>query len=395
MWICVDQEDLSLNIFGKKWQAGGNGAGQQMIRGVRVSNELLINEIYEAAVLPENWRGVLDRLAEIANAEGTLLFAAGPGVPRWISSDAIHDIMVEWTQSKWFLDNPRGQRLVPIPEPRFLTDLDGLTIEEIDTSDFYTELLRPRGLGWCVGTSIRSPSGDTLVLSIEKAHHQGPVPRAVAERLDELRPHLARAAVLSGRLGLERAKTAVATLEMIGLPAAAVTAVGRVISANTGFLASAPDIEIGAGNIVQFASESVRVLLMEAISNVANSQVGMGRSIPVGGTKSTPPFVIHVVPLRGAGLDLFTGALSIVFITPVVPNSSLSADLLQALFDLTPAEARVASLVANGKTIAGIAFADNSSENTIRTHLKSVFQKTGVRRQTELVSLIGVRKGQT
>jgi DNA-binding CsgD family transcriptional regulator len=364
--------------------------GRCQIAGGSVSVEPLINEIYEAAVLPENWWGVLDRLAALADAEGTLLFAAGPGAPRWICSRAIDGAVTEWTQSKWFLDNPRGQRLVPINEPRFLTDLDALTMEEIEASDYYTDLLRPRGLGWCVGTSIRSPCGDTLVLSIEKAHNRGPVPRAVAEGLDHLRPHLARAALLSGRLGLERAKSTVATLEMIGLPAAAVGITGCVVSANAGFLASAPNIEIGAGNIVQLASQPARVLLMEAVSHVANSQVGVGRSIPVGGTKSTPPFVIHVVPLRGAGLDLFTGALSIVFITPVVPNSSLSPDLLQALFDLTPAEARIASLVADGKTIAGIAFADDSSENTIRTHLKSVFQKTGVRRQTELVSLIGV-----
>ena len=355
-----------------------------------MSVEPLINEIYEAAVLPKNWQGVLDRLAEIANAEGALLFAAGPGIPRWLSSEAIHDVMVEWTQSKWFLDNPRGQRLVPISEPRFLTDFDGLTIEEIDASDFYTELLRPRGLGWCVGTSIRSPSGDTLVFSIEKAHAKGPVPRAVAERLDELRPHLARAALLSGRLGLERAKTAVATLQMIGLPAAALTGTGRVISANAAFLANAPNIDVGAGNLVQFASETAQALLMEAISNVSSCEISFGRSVPVGGTKAMPPFVAHVVPLRGAGLDLFTGALSILFITPVVPGSSLSPDLLQALFDLTPAEARVASLVANGKTVEGVAFATSSSQNTVRSHLKSIFQKTGVRRQTELISLIGI-----
>ena len=117
--------------------------------------------------------------------------------------------MEEWIGSKWYLDNPRGQRLVPLEEPRFLTDLDAMTAEEINASDFYTELLRPRGLGWCVGTSIRSPAGDTLVFSIEKAHAKGPVPRTVAEQLDSLRPHLARASLLSGRLGLDRAKSTV------------------------------------------------------------------------------------------------------------------------------------------------------------------------------------------
>ena len=350
----------------------------------------LINDIYEAAVLPENWQGVLDQLAEIADAEGTLLFAAGPGEPRWISSEAIQKFITEWTQSKWFLDNPRGQRLVPINEPRFLTDFDGLTKEEIEASDFYTELLRPRGFGWCVGTSIRSPSGDTLVFSIEKAHNKGPVPREVAERLDELRPHLARAALLSGRLGLERAKTAVATLELIGLPAAALTRTGRVISANAGFLGSALSVDVGAGDIARFANETAHELVMDAIAKASNSQIGFGRSVPVGGTRDTPPFVAHIVPLRGAGLDLFTGALSIVFLTPVVPNSSPAPELLQALFDLTPAEARIASQVTEGKSIEQIAASTTLSHNTIRTHLKSVFLKTGVQRQAELVSLLGV-----
>jgi DNA-binding CsgD family transcriptional regulator len=352
--------------------------------------EPLINDIYEAAIVPDKWQAVLDRLAEIADAEGTLLFAAGPGVPRWVSSESIQSVIVEWTQSKWFLDNPRGHRLVPINEPRFLTDLDALTIDEIDASDFYTELLRPRGLGWCVGTSIRSPSGDTLVISIEKAHQKGPVPREVAEKLDNLRPHLARAALLSGRLGLEGAKTAVATLEMIGLPAAAVTGTGRVISANAGLSDRAPGIDVGANDVIRLASPAAQTLLMEAVANSARVEANFGRSIPVGRTKQMPPFVVHVVPLRGAGLDLFTGALSIVFVTSVVPNSSPAPELLQALFDLSPAEARIASQLTDGRSIEQIALLNGLSHNTIRTQLKSVFSKTGVQRQAELVSLLGV-----
>src|SRR5882724_13158432 len=106
-----------------------------------VATDPLIDDIYEAAIVPEKWQSVLDRLAQMADAEGTLLFAAGPGMPRWLSSRAIQGVMEEWIGSKWYLDNPRGQRLVPIDEPRFLTDLDALTIEEMDASDFYTELL--------------------------------------------------------------------------------------------------------------------------------------------------------------------------------------------------------------------------------------------------------------
>jgi DNA-binding CsgD family transcriptional regulator len=355
-----------------------------------VSFDPLIDEIYEAAVVPEKWRPILDRLAEIADGEGTLLFAAGPGNPRWLASQAIHAAIDDWTRSKWFLDNPRGHRLVPINEPRFLTDLDAMTIEEIDASDFYTELLRPRGLGWCVGTSIRAPSGDTLVFSIEKAHKKGPVPRFVAEQLDNLRPHLARAAILSGRLGLDRAKVTVATLEAIGLPAVALTAAGRVVSANAGFLACEPRIRIGSGNSIQIAAESAQVLLMEAIAMPSQSSAGFGRSIPIRATASEPALVAHLIPLRGAGIDVFAGALSIMYVTPVVPSGSPAPEVLQALFDLTPAEARTASLITAGKSIEQISLVSGTAQNTIRTQLKSVFLKTGVQRQAELVSLLGV-----
>jgi len=292
--------------------------------------------------------------------------------------------------SKWYLDNPRGRRLVPIEQPRFLTDLDALTLEEINASDFYTELLRPRGLGWCVGTSIRSPAGDTLVFSIEKAHEKGPVPRNVAEQLDELRPHLARASILSARLGLDRAKSTIATLEAIGLPAAALTPTGRAVAVNAGFLASEPRIRIGAGDLVQLASEPAQTMLMDAVSQPARSSSAVGRSIPVRATSTEPAFVAHVVPLRGGGLDVFTGALSIVFITSIVPNASPSSPLLQALFDLTPAEARMASHITEGKSVEQISLATGIAQNTVRTHLKSVFQKTGVQRQAELVSMLGV-----
>jgi DNA-binding CsgD family transcriptional regulator len=347
-----------------------------------------IDDIYEAAIVPEKWQAVLDRLAQVADAEGTLLFAAGPGVPRWLASKAIYDRVEEWTTSKWFLDNPRGQRLVPIEEPRFLTDLDALTPQEIEASDYYTELLRPRGLGWCVGTSIRSPAGDTLVFSIEKAYKKGPVPRAVAEQLDCLRPHLARASLLSGRLGLDRAKSTVATLEAIGLPAAALTPNGVVVSANAGFLAGEPRIRIGAGNMIQLASAPAQALLMEAVSSTANFSGRPGISIPIRARGPEPALVAHVVPLRGGGLDIFTGALSIMFVTPIVPTASPAPSLLQALFDLTPAEARTASQVTEGKSIEQISMITGTSPNTIRAHLKSVFQKTGVERQAELVSLL-------
>jgi DNA-binding CsgD family transcriptional regulator len=94
------------------------------------------------------------------------------------------------------------------------------------------------------------------------------------------------------------------------------------------------------------------------------------------------------MPLRGAGLDVFSGAAFLLYITPVTQQNPLSGELLQALFDLSPAEARVAGLIAEGQAVDSIADSLAVTPNTVRTQLKAIFTKTGVGRQAELASLL-------
>jgi len=82
-------------------------------------------------------------------------------------------------------------------------------------------------------------------------------------------------------------------------------------------------------------------------------------------------------------------ASCLVVVTPVSRNTVPSAEVIQGLFDLTPAEARVASGVAQGSTLQSMAAASGVSIGTVRTHLKSVFGKVGVARQAELAGLLG------
>lgn len=67
---------------------------------------------------------------------------------------------------------------------------------------------------------------------------------------------------------------------------------------------------------------------------------------------------------------------------------SLSAETLAHLFDLTPAEAALASELAKGLTLDDAAAALDISRNTARSQLQAVFRKTGVSRQSELVLLL-------
>jgi len=65
---------------------------------------------------------------------------------------------------------------------------------------------------------------------------------------------------------------------------------------------------------------------------------------------------------------------------------TLDADALSELFGLTATEARVALALTEGKSLGQIAKAFGVSRTTVAYHLRNIFQKTGVSRQTELVS---------
>jgi len=63
-------------------------------------------------------------------------------------------------------------------------------------------------------------------------------------------------------------------------------------------------------------------------------------------------------------------------------------DLIQNLFDLTPAEARIARSIAEQQTAEDMAQQFGVSVDTVRTQIKSTLKKTGLHRQTELASLL-------
>lgn len=61
---------------------------------------------------------------------------------------------------------------------------------------------------------------------------------------------------------------------------------------------------------------------------------------------------------------------------------------LRDAHNLSPQEARIVLQLIDGGTVATCADALGVAQSTVRTHLKSAFAKTGVRRQAELASLL-------
>lgn len=66
-----------------------------------------------------------------------------------------------------------------------------------------------------------------------------------------------------------------------------------------------------------------------------------------------------------------------------------SIRVLQQVFGLTPAEARIAACIGAGQDVKHAAASSNVSVGTARAYLKTVFEKTHTRRQAELTAVLG------
>ena len=78
----------------------------------------------------------------------------------------------------------------------------------------------------------------------------------------------------------------------------------------------------------------------------------------------------------------------VVYIRDAVGKSLASTTVTKQLFNLTPAETALCLELANGLSLEEAAEVLNIRRNTARAHLRAIFSKTGVRRQTELVRIM-------
>jgi len=99
------------------------------------------------------------------------------------------------------------------------------------------------------------------------------------------------------------------------------------------------------------------------------------------------PLQILVAPCVREDIFFGTRRTALVFVSDP-ETQRMQAEVLRTLYGLTPAEAAVASLLAEGKSVKEIADRTTVRENTVRMHLKKVFDKTGTKRQAELVKIV-------
>jgi DNA-binding CsgD family transcriptional regulator len=77
-----------------------------------------------------------------------------------------------------------------------------------------------------------------------------------------------------------------------------------------------------------------------------------------------------------------------VFVVDPEREPASVAALLHRTYQVTPAEARLAEILMSGRDLDAACEELGVTRNTVRTQLKQLFEKLGVKRQAELVALL-------
>jgi hypothetical protein len=263
----------------------------------------LVDRIYECSLVPEHWPGVLDELGRIAETPGGSLFITKADVHYWTASPGIRDRAGRLVNEGWFWRGKIAARGFGARHAGFLTDLDVLAPEELDQEPIYRDFWRPQGAGWIVATIIPLSTGENVVFVLTRWTERGPVERTVVQRLDDLRPHLARSAFLSARLQLERARMASETLAALGLPALVLNEQGKVLAANS-LVEPLTYVQWRAFDRISLKDKAADQFLRDAISAIGVAG-GSVRSFPVRDRGAEAMMVAHVVLIRLSARDIF------------------------------------------------------------------------------------------
>jgi DNA-binding CsgD family transcriptional regulator len=137
-------------------------------------------------------------------------------------------------------------------------------------------------------------------------------------------------------------------------------------------------------------TEQLRLLIAGAASSGLRQSTALpGGALNISRRKTPHPLHISILPVpENQSPIAATTSSALVFVTDPAAAPRSRAAVMRMLYQLTPAESRVADLLLEGLEVREVADSLGITLETTRFHLKRVFARTGTRRQTELMRLM-------
>ena len=301
------------------------------------------------------------------------------------------DLEREYFREYWERDEsvPRVGRLTDgalVPTAELYTD------REKKTSPAYTEARGKTGMQNGLNVRMDGPGGSSIVLCLADSLEPGGWHSAQLAAVRRLLPHLRQFVRVrqtltdAGAVGrslfglLDKSRCGVIQLDRNA----------RIVAAND----QACDLLRQAGGLSDrdgFLSATtprdngeLQQLLAQALPRLGGP--GSSGSMMIERSSSRTNLVVHVTPVSVHRRDLRAREVAtLVLVADPESRPRIDARLVQAALDLTPAESRLAVMVAAGQHARDIAARTGRAERTVRWHIENIFRKQGISVQADLV----------
>jgi DNA-binding CsgD family transcriptional regulator/PAS domain-containing protein len=255
------------------------------------------------------------------------------------------------------------------------------------------EWLLPQGLTDFVGVVLARGDPFNPALFLLTNRETQPFAPTTTGCLRALSPHLQRALAIHFRLVRDRAEREAfaATLDRFPMGVVCLDAAGSVVLSNAvahELMAERDGLSLARGHLVATAPDAgarLRHAILAALAAKGGDD-DAGTLVSVRRASGRAPYELLVASLRAELFYLRAQRIAVaVFIRDPASSTKPRPDDLRALYDLTPAQAQLAALLAGGESLDEIARALGLSINTIRDRVKQVFERTETSRQADLV----------
>ncbi len=271
----------------------------------------------------------------------------------------------------------------------FLSD-DHITARQFQQQEIFVDYVKPY-----FGNTTRLiggflPMGDEIaIIGMHRQDSLGAFPDEARHMMDRLIPPLRR--LLAVRKGLDaanaRTENLEATLDRVGHGILQCQADGKIIYANRTalmFLKKQGGFRGLLGGRFHTLDPTETNRLHHLIQRAASERSPSGGAMPVARVDGAAAYQIVVTPFRPPQ-GTRTALVMVRDTERPAPNLRLT---IQSLYQLTNAETEVTMALVRGETPEEYAEARAISITTVRTQIRSILSKAGVRRQIDLVSMI-------
>lgn len=360
-------------------------------------NSLLV-ALYNGAREASPWADFLGQLSSLCGARLSVLNLARPrpGDPGvvFLSNDlfdSAHRLQYanEFSALDPFVNLPAGEAVT-------LEEVVPLT--ELRQSAYYREFMQPADLVQVLGIDVPRERGPGIFLRALRGEGEPPFSATDRQLFNLLGPHLEQLQSWLDQTRRQGFELGIydSIASRLELATVLVDRQGRILHCNPvarALLRSSPLVTERKGKLAALRrGDQGRLQTLLSESGQGRNAPTLAPALRLGDEDPAHDLYLVVKPLSGertAGVHPDEGGphLAVYISTPEILSPEQQG-LLQQLFDFTPSEAQLAIALANGMSLDQIAEERCVTRNTLRTHLRGTFQKTGVNQQSALVSLV-------